>query len=123
MEQPPRLEEENKESTPMDKWINAEGLKGISADLERLYSAPNREEMLRTLPFQEIRETVDDYRNIVKNSDGTPLSEIDAIRDLRIIAKEHRWEDAINWDTVREEARKMGYQVTDPKTSKDAFYF
>lgn len=97
-----------------------QGLGGISAELEEVFQNSLMGETLQRPEFADAAALVSDFRDIVKHADGSPLTISEAVRDLRIIAKEHGWNgDIWDWDVIRKEATKMNYEVRPQKMRED----
>lgn len=115
-----RETEEEKPREVMAKVIEGQELGGVSAALEKIYSQTSMLETLKQPEFGEVRELVEDFQEIVQHKDGSKIPVSEAVSVLRIIAKVEKWnEDFWNWDVIRTEAEKMGYEVRAKKTIPD----
>ena len=110
--------QEPENPTPEKTYL--EGLKGISAQLEEVYQSLVMGDTLKKPEFADAAELVEDFRDNVKHIDGSSLKVSEAVRDLRIIAKEQHWNgDTWDWDVIRTEAAKMQYRVRSRKTDEE----
>lgn len=112
------LGQKGEDSGPRE--THPEGLGGISAQLEKVYNSLVMGDALKRPEYADAAELVSDFIDIVRNGDGSPLDVPEAVRALRIIAKEQGWTgDTWSWDVIRREAAGMNYQVRPPRTRDD----